>query len=454
MAYSSYNPFTRKEEANFEFLSGITLEEKLKLSEKRFREWSLTPVPERAAILFRAADQLEKDVDRHASLITGEMGKPISQSRTEIKKCAWISRYYAEKAGSFLAPVRLESTAGESYVRYDPLGIIFAIMPWNFPYWQTFRFLAPNFMSGNTELLKHASNVPQCAQAMEQLLLEAGAPEGVFQNLFISYEQASRVIAYDAVRGVTLTGSNYAGNRVAELAGSLGKKTVLELGGSDPYIVFADADLDNAAETAIMARFQNNGQSCIAAKRFIVEENAFDPFMALFKPKVEAMKMGDPMDPDTMIGPLAREDLLFELEDQIRHILDQGGRLLTGGKRLKEGCLILEPTIVTGLPIDAPINEDELFGPVIPVFSFKTEKEALEMANHTRFGLGASIWTGNRYRANRMAHGIESGTVAVNGMVKSEPGLPFGGIKDSGYGRELSEIGMKEFLNIKTVSYF
>ncbi len=454
MAYRSYNPFTCKEEANFEFISGITLEEKLKLSEKRFREWSLSPVSERAAILIRAADQLEKDVDRHASLITREMGKPISQSRAEVKKCALVSRYYAEKAGSFLAPAKLESTAGESYMRYDPLGIIFAIMPWNFPYWQTFRFLAPNFMSGNTELLKHASNVPQCAQAMEQLLLEAGAPEGIFQNLFISYEQASHVISYDAVRGITLTGSNYAGYRVAELAGSLGKKTVLELGGSDPYIVFADADLENAAETAIMARFQNNGQSCIAAKRFIVEEKAFEPFMALFKPKVEAMKMGDPMDPDTIIGPLARKDLLLELEDQIRDILDQGGRIICGGKRLKEGCLILEPTIVTGLPFDAPINDDELFGPVIPVFSFKTEEEALEMANHTRFGLGASLWTGNRVRADRMVRSIEAGTVAVNGMVKSEPGLPFGGIKDSGYGRELSEVGMKEFLNIKTVNYF
>ncbi len=454
MAYKSINPFTCKEEASFEFLSDIILKKKLRLAENRFREWSITPVAERARILKRTADLLEKDVERHAAFITGEMGKPISQSRAEVNKCAWVSRYYAEHAEKFLAPARLESTAKESYVRYDPLGIIFAIMPWNFPYWQTFRFLAPNFMAGNTELLKHASNVPRCAQAMEELFLEAGAPEGVFQNLFITYKQASHVIRFEMVRGITLTGSNYAGNRVAEFAGSQGKKTVLELGGSDPYLVFADADLEQAAETGIMARFQNNGQSCIAAKRFIVEDKVFEDFLALFKSKVEALKVGDPMDPETVIGPLARKDLLLELEDQIQHILDQGGKTITGGKRLEEGCLILEPTIVTDLPIDSAINQDELFGPVIPVFRFRTEEEALEMANHTPFGLGASVWTADRDRADRMARGIEAGTVALNGMVKSEPGLPFGGIKASGYGRELSEIGIQEFLNIKTVNYF
>ena len=454
MAYKSINPFTCKEEETFEFISDIVLEEKLRLSGKRFSEWSRTPVPERAAILNRAAGILKKDADRHAGFITGEMGKPISQSRAEVEKCAWVCRYYAENAEKFMAPAMLDSTAAESYVRFDPLGIIFAIMPWNFPYWQTFRFLAPNFIGGNTELLRHASNVPRCARAMEELFLEAGAPEGVFQNLFINYEQAAHVIRYGTVRGITLTGSNYAGNRIAELAGSLGKKTVLELGGSDPYVVFADADLELAAETAIMARFQNNGQSCIAAKRFIIEEKAYDAFMSLFIPRVDALKAGDPMDPETEIGPLARKDLLLELEDHISNIIAQGGKIVKGGKRLKEDLLILEPTIVADLPIDAPINEEELFGPVIPVFKFTTEQQALEMANQTRFGLGASVWTADRERADRMARGIESGTVAVNGMVKSEPGLPFGGIKASGYGRELSEIGMKEFLNIKTVNYF
>jgi len=454
MTYKSINPYTGKEEAIFDFISDISLEEKLALSEQKFRDWSTSPVSQRAAILKRVANLLEKDVNKHAACITGEMGKPISQSRVEILKCAWVSRYYAENAETFLSPDPIESSAGESYLRYDPLGIIFAVMPWNFPYWQVFRFLAPNFVGGNTELLKHASNVPRCARAMEELFLDAGSPEGVFQNLFISYEQASNVIEHDMVRGITLTGSNYAGNRVAKHAGAQGKKTVLELGGSDPYIVFADADLELAAETGIMARFQNNGQSCIAAKRFIVEEIAFKPFVSIFKSKVEALKLGDPMDPDTIVGPLARKDLLLELEDQIRQIYAQGGRALTGGKRLEEGSLILKPTIITDLPIDAPVNQEELFGPIIPIFPFKTEDQALEMANHTRFGLGASVWTQDRDRADRMAGGIESGTVAVNGMVKSEPGLPFGGIKASGYGRELSEIGMKEFLNVKTVNYF
>ena len=454
MAYKNINPFTLKEEAVFDFISDIVLEEKLRLSEKRFREWSHTSISERADILNKVADLLEKETEKHASFITWEMGKPISQSRAEIKKCAWVSRYYAENAEAFLSPGVLESTARESYVRYDPLGIIFAIMPWNFPYWQTFRFLAPNFMAGNTELLKHASNVPRCAWAMEELFLDAGAPEGVFQNLYIDYEQASYVIQFDMVRGITLTGSNYAGNRVAETAGAIGKKTVLELGGSDPYIVFSDADLEKAAENAVMARFQNNGQSCIAAKRFIIQEDAFDPFMNLFKKKVEALKAGDPMDPDTIIGPLARKDLLLELEDQLQHILDQGGKIITGGNRYNEGCNILEPTIITDLPIDAPINDEELFGPIIPVFRFTNEKEALDMANNTKFGLGASVWTANRELADRMARGIECGTVAVNGMVKSEPGLPFGGIKASGYGRELSEAGIKEFLNVKTVNYY
>ncbi len=454
MAYRTINPFSNLEEASFDFISDITLEEKLRLSESTFREWSLTPLNKRASILNRVAELLEKETEKHANIITKEMGKPISQSLAEIKKCAWVCRYYAENGEAFLSPVKLESSAKESYVRYDPMGIILAIMPWNFPYWQAFRFLAPNFMGGNTELLRHASNVPQCAKAMEDVFLQAGSPEGVFQNLFINYDQAAHVIKDEAVRGITLTGSNYAGNRVAELAGSMGKKTVLELGGSDPYIVFADADLEEAAETGIMARFQNNGQSCIAAKRFIIEEKIFGQFLEIFKSKVDSLKVGDPMDPETIIGPLARKDLLLELEDHLQHIIDQGGKIICGGKRLAKDSLVLEPTIITGLPVDAEINKEELFGPVIPIFTFSSEIEALDIANNTQFGLGASAWTADRDCADRMARGIESGTVAINGMVKSEPGLPFGGIKDSGYGRELSEIGMKEFLNTKTVNYF
>jgi succinate-semialdehyde dehydrogenase/glutarate-semialdehyde dehydrogenase len=440
MAYRTFNPYTCKEEARFNFIT--------------FNHWKLTALEERSSILGQVADILEKEEEKHARIITTEMGKPISQSRMEVSKCAWVSRYYAEKAGEFLAPVKMESTARESYIRFDPLGVIFAVMPWNFPYWQVFRYIAPNFMAGNTGLLKHASNVPLCAIAMEQVFLDAGAPEGVFQNLLINYEQAGQVIRHPAVRGITLTGSNHAGYKVAELAGAMGKKTVLELGGSDPYIIFADADLEKAAETGIMARFQNNGQSCIAAKRFIVQEEVYDAFLSLFREKVEGLKVGDPMDPETVIGPVARKDLLVELEDQLKHMVAQGGRILTGGKRPDPKSLILEPTIVTGLPMDAPINQDELFGPIIPVFRFKKEHEAVLMANHTPFGLGSSIWTGSRERADRIAPRIEAGTVAVNGMVKSEPNLPFGGVKASGYGRELSETGMHEFMNVKTVNYF
>ena len=454
MAYRTFNPYTNKEEASFNFISKTELNSKLKLAESHFYEWKDTALDERSRILIKVAELLEKEEEKHARLITTEMGKPISQSRMEVAKCAWVSRYYAEKAAEFLAPIKMDSTAQESYVRFDPMGIIFAVMPWNFPYWQVFRYLAPNLMAGNTGLLKHASNVPLCGIAIEQLFLDAGAPEGVFQNLLINYDQASQVIRHPAVRGITLTGSNYAGYKVAELAGAMGKKTVLELGGSDPYVVFADADLENAAETGIMARFQNNGQSCISAKRFIVQEEIYDAFLSLFREKVESLKVGDPMNPETIIGPLARKDLLLELEDQLQHIIRQGGKILTGGVRHSPKSLILEPTIVIDLPIDAQINQDELFGPVIPVFSFKTEIEAVQIANNTPFGLAASVWTGSRERADRIAPRIESGTVAINGMVKSEPNLPFGGIKSSGYGRELSEIGMHEFLNIKTVNYF
>jgi succinate-semialdehyde dehydrogenase/glutarate-semialdehyde dehydrogenase len=454
MSYRTFNPYTCKEEARFNFISKTAFYEKLNLAESSFNHWKFTALEERSRILMKVADLLEKEEEKHARIITTEMGKPISQSRMEVAKCAWLSRYYAEKAEEFIAPVKMESTARESYIRFDPLGIIFAVMPWNFPYWQVFRYIAPNFMAGNTGLLKHASNVPLCAIALEQLFLDAGAPEGVFQNLLINYEQAGQVIRHPAVRGITLTGSNYAGYKVAELAGAMGKKTVLELGGSDPYIIFSDADLEQAAETGIMARFQNNGQSCIAAKRFIVQEEVYESFLSLFREKVEALRVGDPMDPETVIGPVARKDLLLELEDQLQHIVAQGGKILTGGRRQRPKSLILEPTIVTDLPIDAPINQDELFGPVIPVFSFQKEYEAVQMANNTPFGLASSIWTGSRERADRIAPRIDAGTVAINGMVKSEPNLPFGGVKASGYGRELSETGMHEFLNIKTVNYF
>lgn len=454
MSYHTFNPYTCREEAKFDFITNIELDRKLKLSDRAYGEWKDLSFNERAVIMNRLADLLEENCDQHARIITTEMGKPISQSTAEIKKCAWVCRYYAEKAEEFLAPATMESAAHESYVRYDPLGTIFAVMPWNFPYWQVFRFLAPSLMAGNVGLLKHASNVPQSALAIEQLVKNAGAPDGVFQNLFINYDQAKSVIGHPGVQGVTLTGSNYAGYRIASLAGEQGKKTVLELGGSDPYVVFEDADIEAAAEVAIMARFQNTGQSCISAKRFIIHEDVFNHFLELFTDRVQKLKTGNPMDPDTVIGPLAHKDLLLELEDQIKRMLSQGGKIHIGGSRSEDASFILQPTIITDLPIDAPVNQEELFGPVIPLFRFSTDKEAIRMANLTPFGLGASIWTVDRKRADAIAARIESGTVAVNGMVMSDPNLPFGGIKASGYGRELSAAGIREFTNMKTVSIF
>ncbi len=454
MSYTSLNPYTRREMQKFDLLSDKQLEQKLKSADIAFTAWSDRSIQSRAKVLQRLAELLEENKRYHADLITAEMGKPISQSLAELEKCALVCRYYARNAEQFLAPMKIESGAMESYVRYDPLGIIFAVMPWNFPYWQVFRFLAPNLMAGNCGLLKHSSNVPRCGAAIEMLTEAAGAPKGVFQNLMVNYQQAETIINWPGVKGATLTGSNKAGYKVAELAGSKGKKTVLELGGSDPYLVFEDADIPAAAETAIMARFQNTGQSCIAAKRFIIQREVYDQFLDSFSGRVERLTAGDPMDSETIIGPIAREDLLEELELQIQQMVEQGGRIHMGGTRLSEGSPILKPTIITGLSADAAINREELFGPVIPLFTFSGDEEAIQLANQTPFGLGASIWTGNRERAELIAGRIQTGNVAINGMVKSDPALPFGGVKASGYGRELSKAGIMEFINIKTVSVF
>lgn len=454
MGYKSENPYTRKVLGTYKVLQDKELHFKLDKAEQLFLEWSARPIAERAALLVDIADLLDQQKSARAAIITAEMGKPISQSIAEVEKCAWLCRYYADHAENHLKPVSMESTARESQVWFEPLGIIFAVMPWNFPYWQVFRYLAPNIMAGNTCLLKHASNVPQCGDAMEKLFLHAGAPEGIFQNLFIDYPQSEVVIKHPRVAGVTLTGSNYAGYKIAELAGRHGKKTVLELGGSDPFIVFESADLEKAVETGIIARFQNTGQSCIAAKRFFVQDNIFEDFVDSLTDKVKKQKTGDPMDPETNIGPVAREDLLLELEDQITRIVREGGRVITGGNRIYPDKLLLKPTIITGLSPESPINDEELFGPVLPLFPFRDEQEVVDLANHNPFGLGANVWTSDPDQAHRVAHRLETGTVAINGMVKSEPNLPFGGVKASGYGRELSVFGIREFVNIKTVNFF
>jgi succinate-semialdehyde dehydrogenase / glutarate-semialdehyde dehydrogenase len=454
MSYISFNPYTGKEENTFDLITDEKLTQKLELADEAYAEWSTRSFESRAKVMHRLADMLNINKQYHAEIITREMGKPITQSIAEVEKCALVCRYYAENAEGFLASEKMESGAKESYVRYDSLGTVFAVMPWNFPYWQVFRFLAPNLMAGNCGLLKHSSNVPRCGMAIEAIIEKAGAPKGVFQNLLINYEQAQSVISWKGVHGVTLTGSNYAGYKVAEIAGAAGKKTVLELGGSDPFLVFPDADIESAAEVAVMARFQNTGQSCIAAKRFIIHEDVYNLFLDLFATRVNKMKAGDPLDPDTEIGPVARKDLLSELEYQVKQMVEQGGKIHTGGSRVSADSLILQPTIVTGLPHYAKVNREELFGPVVPVFSFASDEQAVQLANETPFGLGASVWTSDMERAGSIAARLETGTVAINGMVKSDPALPFGGIKDSGFGRELSKAGIMEFINVKTIAIF
>jgi succinate-semialdehyde dehydrogenase/glutarate-semialdehyde dehydrogenase len=454
MSYQSVNPYTKKISGTFPTLADNELRYKLNKAELAFDEWSGTSFKLRAELLENIASLLKKEKNFHAEIITTEMGKPILQSIAEVEKCEWLCRHYTENGGKFLEPLRLKSTARSSEVWFEPTGIIFAIMPWNFPYWQVFRFIVPNLLAGNTGLLKHASNVPRCGIAIEDLLKRSGAPDGVFMNLFIDYNQSQTIISHPAVQGVTLTGSNLAGYRIAELAGKFGKKSVLELGGSDPYIVFQSADLLKSSETAIMARFQNNGQSCISAKRLFIQDKIFNNFLELFKEAVSGIRTGDPMDPETLVGPIAREDLIIELEEQLELILKSGGRIIAGGKRLSTESQILEPTIVIDLPKDSRILDQEIFGPIIPVFSFNSEEEAIQLANDTPYGLGASVWTGDEEQARRVASRLHTGMVSINNMVKSEPALPFGGVKASGYGRELSEFGIREFVNIKVVSFF
>ena len=447
----SIDPSNGKELATFPELDAAGVEAAVERAWSSRHAWRDAGMDLRTALLRSVAGVLRAEKARFAALMTAEMGKPIVEAEGEVEKCAWTATWIADNAARLLADEPIESTATKSYVRYQPLGVILAVMPWNFPFWQAFRAGLPALAAGNVMLLKHASNVPQCALAIEDVFREAGVPKGVFQTLLIGPGPVAGIIADHRVAGVTLTGSEAAGELVASAAGKALKKSVLELGGSDPFIVLEDADVKTAATVACRARNQNNGQSCIAAKRFIVAEPIADEFEELFSKAVAALKVGDPTDRANQVGPLARPDLVDDLERQVKESISKGAKVLAGGKRLNNGGNFFEPTVLTGVKPGMPVYNEETFGPVAAVIRVRDAEEALRVANDTDFGLGSSIWTGDVERGQLLAERVEAGLVFINGMVASDARLPFGGVKRSGYGRELSAAGIREFTNIQTV---
>ena len=451
MAIATINPATGETLRSFEPLSETEIERKLVRAADTFRQYRRTPMAQRAEKMRRAALILEKDNRRFATLMTTEMGKPLKAAVQEAEKCAWVCRYYSEWAEKFLADKVIETGASRSYIRYQPTGPVLAVMPWNFPFWQVFRFAAPALMAGNVGLLKHASNVPQCALAIEEIFRDAGFAEGAFQTLLIGSDQVRRVIDDPRIVAATLTGSEPAGSQVASEAGKRIKKSVLELGGSDPFIVMPSADLDEAVKTGVKARTINNGQSCIAAKRFIVHEEIYERFEKQFVAGMEALSVGDPMDEATEIGPLATPQILADVDEQVQKSVAAGARVLTGGKRLNRPGFYYAPTVLADIPQDSPAYREEIFGPVALLFRVRDIDQAIHLANDTIFGLGSSAWTNDGAERARFVDEIEAGSVFINGMVASDPRLPFGGVKHSGYGRELGKYGIHEFVNIKTV---
>lgn len=453
MPIASINPATGETIKTFSEHSESEIEDRLERASETFNEYRRTTFENRAEKMIRAAELLEDEDQKKmlGILMTTEMGKPINAAIGEVEKCASVCRYYAENAARFLADEAIETNASRSYIHYQPLGPVLAVMPWNFPFWQVFRFAAPALMAGNVGLLKHASNVPGCALAIEDVFREAGFPTGAFQTLLIGSAAVQRVIEDERVKAVTLTGSEPAGSQVASTAGKVIKKTVLELGGSDPFIVMPSADLEQAVTTAVTARIINNGQSCIAAKRFIVAAEIFGEFERRFVEAMEALTIGNPIDDTVQVGPLATEAILTDLEAQVNKSVELGARLLTGGKRLDRIGFYFAPTVLTDIPEESPAYREELFGPVASLFRARDLDHAIEIANDTTFGLGASAWTIDIEEQARFIEELEAGCVFINGMVASDPRLPFGGIKRSGYGRELGAHGIREFVNIKTV---
>lgn len=451
MPLISHNPATEETLATFEELTDPQIEERLASAHRTFGVWRNASLDERVGHIRSLARELRENTRFYAELVTKEMGRPILASIAEIEKCASVCDYYADQAPAFLAHERVVTEHKESFVRFDPIGVVLAIMPWNFPFWQVIRFAVPALIAGNSVMLKHASNVPQCGMALEELFRKAGLPPGAFQNLMISSAQVAWVLQDKRVKAVTLTGSEKAGGDVASIAGKEIKPSVLELGGSDPFIVLEDADIEKAATIGVSARLLNCGQSCISAKRFVLVRSIAEEFIRLFKEKMQNIIIGDPMDEKTEMGPLSSKKSLQDIQLQVEHSVIRGATCLIGGKKREGKGYYYEPTILLNVQKGMPAYDEELFGPVAPMIIVENTDEAIRIANDTPYGLGASLWTNNRELAKELIPMIDAGCVFVNGMVRSDPRMPFGGVKKSGYGRELAQYGIREFVNIKTV---
>lgn len=452
MPISAINPATGRTIREYDELTPEAVKAGVDAAHEAFVFWRRTPFAERASLMFRTAEVLRQSANEYAVLMANEMGKPVTQGRAEVEKCAWVCEYYADNAEGFLSEELVDTGASKSFVTFQPLGVVLAVMPWNFPFWQVFRFAAPALMAGNVGVLKHASNVPGCATAIEDVFAKAGFPPNVFRTLLAGSKQVDSIIEHPHVKAVTLTGSTPAGRAVARKSGEMLKKTVLELGGSDPYVVLADADLETAVPTCVTSRLINSGQSCINAKRFVVVEPLLERFEQSFVERMRAANVGDPLDASTEIGPQARVDLRDELHEQVKQSIAKGARCLLGGKLPDGPGAFYPPTVLADVKRGMPAYDEELFGPVAAIVSARNEDHAIEIANDSSFGLGAAVFTRDLAKGERIAaKQLDAGACFVNSFVKSDPRLPFGGIKESGYGRELSHYGIREFVNIKTV---